>query len=107
MGKSRLVRELPTLALGFQQLRAAVDPYAATESYSIWRDLLRPLVGITPERSREDAGEQLATWVQAVVPDLAPWVPLLALPFDATRSPDTGDGRARPGSQPRSSARCR
>ena len=87
MGKSRLVRELPTLALGFQQLRAAVDPYAATESYSIWRDLLRPLVGITPERSREDAGEQLATWVQAVVPDLAPWVPLLALPFDATVPP--------------------
>ena len=87
MGKSRLVRELPTLALGFQQLRAAVDPYAATESYSIWRDLLRPLVGITPDQSREQAGEQLATWVQAVMPDLAPWVPLLALPFDATVSP--------------------
>ena len=84
MGKSRLVRELPALALGFQQLRASVDPYAATESYSIWRELLRPLAGITPDRSREEAGEQLAPWVQAVMPDLAPWLPLLALPFDAS-----------------------
>jgi class 3 adenylate cyclase/tetratricopeptide (TPR) repeat protein len=84
MGKSRLVRELPALALGFQQLWASVDPYAATESYSIWRDLLRPLAGITPDRSREEAGEQLAPWVQAVMPDLAPWLPLLAVPFDAS-----------------------
>ena len=84
MGKSRLVRELPALALGFQQLRASVDPYAATESYSIWRDLLRPLAGITPDRSREEAGAQLAPWAQAVVPDLVPWLPLLAVPFDAS-----------------------
>ncbi len=84
MGKSRLVRELPTLALGFQQLRASVDPYAATEPYSIWRELLRPLVGITPDRSREEAGAQLGPWVQSVMPDLAPWLPLLAVPFDAS-----------------------
>ncbi len=84
MGKSRLVRELPGLALGFQQLRAAVEPYAATESYSIWRELLRPLAGITPDRSREEAGAQLAPWVQSVMPDLAPWLPLLAVPFDAS-----------------------
>ena len=41
------------------------------------------LAGITPDRSREEAGAQLAPLVQAVMPDLAPWLPLLAIPFDA------------------------
>jgi tetratricopeptide (TPR) repeat protein len=49
--------------------------------------LLRPLAGITPDRSRDEAGAQLSPWVQAVMPDLAPWLPLLAIPFDATVEP--------------------
>ena len=82
----------------------AVDPYDATDSYSIWRDLLRPLVGITPDRSREEAGAQLAPWVESVMPDLAPWLPLLALALDASvpATPET-DG-ARSCAQPRPSA---
>jgi class 3 adenylate cyclase/tetratricopeptide (TPR) repeat protein len=84
MGKSRLVRELPTLALGFQHLSASTDPYATSVAYSIWPDLLRPLVGITPDRTREEAGVQLAAWVQSVTPDLTPWLPLLAIPFGAS-----------------------
>jgi class 3 adenylate cyclase/tetratricopeptide (TPR) repeat protein len=84
IGKSRLVRELQARALGFQQLSAAVDPYSASEPYAIWPELLRPLVGITPDGSRDEAGEVLGAWVQAVTPDLAPWLPLLAAPFAAT-----------------------
>ena len=84
MGKSRLVRELRTLAVGFQVLSAAADPYAMTVPYSIWPDLLRPLVGITPDQTREEAGELLAGWIESVMPDLAPWLPLLAIPFEAS-----------------------
>ena len=84
MGKSRLLRELRTLAVGFQVLSAAADPYSTTVPYSIWPDLLRPLVGITPDQTREEAGELLAGWIESVMPDLVPWLPLLAIPFEAS-----------------------
>jgi class 3 adenylate cyclase/tetratricopeptide (TPR) repeat protein len=84
MGKSRLVRELRTLAVGFQVLSAAADPYATTVPYSIWPDLLRPLAGITPDQTREEAGELLALWIHSVMPDLVSWLPLLAIPFGAS-----------------------
>src|SRR5262249_40042365 len=40
--------------------------------------------GITPEMSAAEAGEQLTPWVEAIMPDLAAWLPLLAIPFGAT-----------------------
>ena len=83
VGKSRLVRELRARALGFQQLEAAAEPYAKGQPYAALRNLLRQLVGVTPEATRDDAGDQLTRFVSAVVPELVPWLPLLALPFDA------------------------
>jgi class 3 adenylate cyclase/tetratricopeptide (TPR) repeat protein len=83
IGKSRLVEELRTRALGFQQLVARCEQYESSHAYFAVRSLLRPLVGITPEQSAEEAGELLAPWIKAVMPDLAPWLPLLAIPFDA------------------------
>jgi class 3 adenylate cyclase/tetratricopeptide (TPR) repeat protein len=87
IGKSRLVRELRTFALGFTHLTAAAEQYASSTPFYVWRDLLRQLAGITPERSREEAGTQLSQWVGAVAPDLVPWLPLLAIPFDAEVPP--------------------
>jgi len=83
IGKSRLVRELRTLALGFTQLTAAGEQYAASTPFFAWRNVLRQLVGITPDASRERAGAQLTPFVTGVMPDLARWLPLLAIPFDA------------------------
>ena len=83
IGKSRLVRELRTLATGFTQLSASAEQYASSIPFSAWRNLLRRLAGITADRSREDAGTQLVAWVTGVMPDLAQWLPLLAIPFDA------------------------
>ena len=83
IGKSRLVQELRTLALGFQQLETAAEHYSSAEPYAAFRALLRQLVGITPDRTREEAGAQLAPFVTGMMPDLAPWLPLLAIPFDA------------------------
>jgi class 3 adenylate cyclase/tetratricopeptide (TPR) repeat protein len=87
IGKSRLVRELRTLALGFTQLTAAGEQYASSTPFFAWRNLLRQLAGITSDSSREQAGAQLTPFVTGVMPDLAPWLPLLAIPFDADALP--------------------
>jgi class 3 adenylate cyclase/tetratricopeptide (TPR) repeat protein len=87
IGKSRLVEELKRQALGFTQLVARCDPYASSTPYFVFRSLLRPLAGITPELSPEEAGAQLTPWIAAVMPDLAQWLPLLAIPFGAEVAP--------------------
>ena len=83
LGKSRLVQELRVKALGFQQLEIEGEHYAASEPYGALRGMLRQLVGVTGDRSREEAGGQLDPFVKGMMPDLAPWLPLLAIPFDA------------------------
>jgi predicted ATPase/class 3 adenylate cyclase len=87
IGKSRLVEELRGRAVGFQQLVARCEQYETAHAFFAVRSLLRPLVGITPEQTEREAGELLAAWVGAVMPDLAPWLPLLAIPFEAEVPP--------------------
>ena len=83
IGKSRLVEELKTLAVGFNQLTAACERYATSIPFYPFRENLRPLAGIMPGLSPEEAGAHLQSFIPAVMPDLAPWLPLLAIPFDA------------------------
>ncbi|HEX3805825.1 MAG TPA: adenylate/guanylate cyclase domain-containing protein [Gaiellaceae bacterium] len=82
-GKSRLLEELSGSALGFQVLRTRCEPYSASTPFAPLRALLRPLVGILPDDPPETAGAKLSAFAQAAMPDLAGWLPLLALPFDA------------------------
>jgi class 3 adenylate cyclase/tetratricopeptide (TPR) repeat protein len=83
IGKSRIVRELRTLASGFTQLSAGAERHASSIPFFAWRNLLRRLAGIPADLSRDDAGTQLVAWVTGVMPSLAQWLPLLAIPFDA------------------------
>jgi class 3 adenylate cyclase/tetratricopeptide (TPR) repeat protein len=83
IGKSRLVQELRKLAAGLQQLETAGEHYATAEPYAAVRPLLRRLVGIPDTMVREEAGQILVPFVSGAMPDLAPWLPLLAGPFDA------------------------
>ena len=89
-GKSRLVEELGTISVGFQFLRGRCEPYSASTPFGPFRAMLRPLVGVLPDESPESAGAKLTAFAQTVMPDLAPWLPLLALPFDAA-VPDTDE----------------
>ncbi len=82
-GKSRLLEELVTGAVGFQVLRARCETYDASTPFAPLRGLLRPLVGILPDDDPEAAGAKLTSFAQAVMPDLAQWLPLLAMPLDA------------------------
>jgi class 3 adenylate cyclase/tetratricopeptide (TPR) repeat protein len=84
IGKSRLLEELRERAAGFQQLAARGEPYATSTPYGAFHGLLRPLAGIGPEQTASEAGQILKPWIEAVMPDLAPWLPLLAIPFNAT-----------------------
>jgi predicted ATPase/class 3 adenylate cyclase len=87
IGKSRLIEELKTLSIGFNQLVAGCERYSQSEPFFAWRNVLRRLAGVTPELSREEAGAQIQPWMSTVMPDLAPWLPLLAIPFDAEVPP--------------------
>ncbi len=87
IGKSRLVEELRSLAVGFTHLDARCEEYASSIPYFPARTLLRPLAGIVADDPPEVAGARLTAWVQAAMPDLAPWLPLLAVPFDAHVAP--------------------
>jgi class 3 adenylate cyclase/tetratricopeptide (TPR) repeat protein len=93
LGKSRLVEELKASALGFQVLTARGEEYSANAPYAALRPLLRPLAGIRPDDDSSAAGTQLAAFASAVIPDLAPWLPLLAIAFDADvpPTPETAD----------------
>ena len=71
------------MAVGFTQLVTHCDQYASSVPYFPFRKLLRPLAGITEAESAAEAGARLKPWVEAVMPDFAPWLPLLAAPFDA------------------------
>ena len=87
IGKSRLVEELETAAVGFQVLRARGEEYAGGEPYSAFRPLLRPLAGIRDEDDEDAATARLQGFAAAVIPDLAPWLPLLAIPFGVNVPP--------------------
>ena len=87
IGKSRLVQELRTLALGFQQLDGAAEQYSSTEPYAAVRTPLRQLVGITPDRSAAEAGTMLQPFVTGMMPDLAPWLPCSRSPSTRRRTP--------------------
>jgi class 3 adenylate cyclase/tetratricopeptide (TPR) repeat protein len=87
MGKSRLVEELKARTAGFTQLAARCDAYQSATPYAVFRDLVRPLAGITLELDAAEAGARLTPWVTTVMPDLAPWLPLLAIAFEAEVEP--------------------
>jgi class 3 adenylate cyclase/tetratricopeptide (TPR) repeat protein len=93
IGKSRLVEELKTQALGFTQLVVRCDQYGMSVPYLPFRSLLRPLAGITESESAAEAGARLKPWIEAVMPDFAPWLPLLAIAFDAEvpMTPETAE----------------
>ena len=96
IGKSRIVEELKKQSAGFTHLVGHCDAYSSASPYFVFRSLLRPLVGLTPETEAAEAGAQLLPWVSAVMPDLAPMLPLLALVLDAEVPPTAESEEIKP-----------
>lgn len=89
IGKSRLLAEaltdvgdLPTVVIQARQ-------YAKAEPYAAVRGPLRRLLG-AESAGDEDVAAKLSERVNALVPDVAPLVPLIGVPF-GLRLPDTSE----------------
>jgi len=79
IGKTRLLRELHTRSAGFVQLDAACELYGASIPYLLFRDLLREAIGLEDDADDAVTLERLRETVTARAPELAPWLPLIAL----------------------------
>ena len=83
VGKSRLLDAAWGSAEGLTIYQGACTPYGAAAPYSVYRPLMRSGSGIPVDASAELAGNRLTDIVGEYAPDLAPMLPLLALPFGA------------------------
>jgi tetratricopeptide (TPR) repeat protein len=77
----------------------STDPYGGLVPYHTLRSVLRRLMGITTNCGSEPAGELLTQFVTAAIPDMVPWLPLIAPAVGAdvapTREMDELDTRFR------------
>lgn len=83
VGKSRLVHELRSRAVNHRVLAATADQYATSVPYSVVGELLRQALGIDAGSTRRAAGDALRLAVDEIAPQLAPWLPLIAVTIDA------------------------
>ncbi len=82
-GKSRLLAEARRLGEGTRPMHAVCEPYTQTVPYAAWRDPLRQLLGLTRDDDEQRVARRLREHVLAQQPELAPWLPLLAISFGA------------------------
>ncbi len=97
MGKSRLVEEFEERAGRATFFAAACGPYASTTPYFPFRSLLAALLEISLDGDPVETGDQLASRVTAEAPQLIPWLPLLAIPLNATVRPTRESDQLDPG----------
>jgi class 3 adenylate cyclase/tetratricopeptide (TPR) repeat protein len=87
MGKTRLLEALRDAATGFRKIEATCEAYTASTPYAVWRELLRELM----EFGRDDPDTAIIDRVRgelaAKAPELAPWLPLIAMSLDIELEP--------------------
>jgi len=91
IGKSRLVREALAAAPGVRVLHATCEEYDASTPYSAVRDLVRELLRLERGATPAETERVLRRVVSETAPELAPWLPLLAilLGLDLPATPET------------------
>ncbi len=82
IGKSRLLDEVAERADADHVLEATAEAFTVTTPYIVWRELLRTAIDVRWEDPDAVVLERLRARVAAVAPELAPWIPLLALVLD-------------------------
>jgi class 3 adenylate cyclase/tetratricopeptide (TPR) repeat protein len=87
IGKSRLLEELRTYAVGMSYHTATCNPYDSSTPYFAIRGVLRELLGLSEHARAAEAGRRLTDVVGTVAPELLAWLPLLAIPIDAEVAP--------------------
>ena len=87
VGKTRLLEALREDAPGFHQQHAVCEAYTASSPYAVWRELLREYMGFGRDDPDADVEERLRGEVATRAPDLAPWLPLIAIAFGLEVAP--------------------
>ncbi|HYG71351.1 MAG TPA: tetratricopeptide repeat protein [Actinomycetota bacterium] len=87
MGKSRLLEELERSSEDAPVLRVICDPYEASTPYHPFRALLRDALGIPQDLGSHEGGEILIQAAMRLAPEIQPWLPLIAVPFDVDVPP--------------------
>jgi class 3 adenylate cyclase/tetratricopeptide (TPR) repeat protein len=82
IGKSRLIEEAAGWIDSERVLSATAESFTATTPYFVWRGLLRQVIGAGWEDADELVLSHLSECVGRHAPELAPWMPLLALALD-------------------------
>ena len=82
IGKTRLADEMRERAEGLEYLLATAEAFTVSTPYGVWRDLLREAIGVGWEDVDEVVLARLRECVKERAPQLRPWLPLLAVPFD-------------------------
>jgi class 3 adenylate cyclase/tetratricopeptide (TPR) repeat protein len=82
IGKTRLAEEVRERADGVQCLSATAEAFTVSTPYAAWRGLLREAIGVGWEAVDEVVLDRLGALVDERAPELRPWLPLLAVPFD-------------------------
>lgn len=83
IGKTRLLEEAARTARDMTRWSATCEAYTASTPYAAWRELLREALGVGWDASPQQVGAALHARIDADAPALSPWLPLLAVPFDA------------------------
>ncbi|HVE51027.1 MAG TPA: tetratricopeptide repeat protein, partial [Casimicrobiaceae bacterium] len=81
VGKSRLLEAMRDAAMGFKKMHAVCEAYTASTPYVDWRELLRELLEIGRDESDAILIDGVRERVSSSVPELLPWLPLLAAAF--------------------------
>ncbi|MEX2555834.1 MAG: adenylate/guanylate cyclase domain-containing protein [Actinomycetota bacterium] len=82
IGKSRLIEELRNEATGMKVVPAACELYGSSTPYGALRAPLRALLVIGEHDDNGAAAARLTSLVASNAPELAPWLPLIAMPLD-------------------------
>jgi class 3 adenylate cyclase/tetratricopeptide (TPR) repeat protein len=93
MGKSRLIEELRTRASEDIILSLGCELYQSSTPYYPFQGFLRGLIGIPDRATDEQSAARLKEVVAALTPQLAPWLPLLAITFGIEGVPETDETR--------------
>jgi class 3 adenylate cyclase/tetratricopeptide (TPR) repeat protein len=87
IGKTRLLEALRDAAAGLNKQNATCEAYTASTPYAVWTELLREYMNFGREDSEMVIAERLKDEVGKHAPDLAPWLPLIGIPFGLEISP--------------------
>jgi class 3 adenylate cyclase/tetratricopeptide (TPR) repeat protein len=87
VGKTRLLEEISEETSDFKLMHAVCEAYTASTPYAVWRELLREYLGFTREHSDDAVEAGIRAAVASSAPDLAPWIPLIAIAFDVSVAP--------------------